>query len=62
MNITSVGDRLKIVIVDNGKGFNVNTVEKGSGLINMKKRAKSINGELAIMSDEGKGSQVILKI
>ncbi|MEY8847435.1 tetratricopeptide repeat protein [Psychroserpens sp. XS_ASV72] len=62
VDIKSVGDRLKIAIIDNGKGFQVNSVEKGSGLINMQKRAKSINGELAVVSGEDKGTQVILKI
>ncbi|WP_431136319.1 tetratricopeptide repeat-containing sensor histidine kinase [Psychroserpens mesophilus] len=62
VSIEQLKEQLKIIISDNGKGFQINTVEKGSGLINMKKRAKYIGGELAVISESNKGTQVIVKV
>ncbi|MFK7782033.1 tetratricopeptide repeat protein [Psychroserpens sp.] len=55
-------DQLKITISDNGKGFHTPSVKKGSGLNNMYKRAKNIGADLTILSEEHKGTQVILKV
>ena len=62
VNIEQLTEQLKITISDNGKGFDVNTVEKGSGLTNMKKRAINIGGDFTIISVVNKGSQVMLKV
>ncbi|MCB0382512.1 MAG: ATP-binding protein, partial [Psychroserpens sp.] len=62
VNISQLKDQLKISILDNGNGFNTKTVDKGSGLINMNKRAKLIGGELAIISEQNNGTQVVLKV
>lgn len=62
VNIDQSKEQLKITISDNGKGFEMKTVEKGSGLINMEKRAKTIGGELAVISEPEKGTQVIFKV
>jgi signal transduction histidine kinase len=62
VEIEKLNNQLKISISDDGKGFQMNSVEKGNGLINMKKRAKTIGGELAVISDNKKGTQVILKV
>ncbi|NRA92754.1 MAG: tetratricopeptide repeat protein [Psychroserpens sp.] len=56
------GNQLKITISDNGKGFQVDKIKKGSGLNNMEKRAKTISADFLILSQEGKGTQVILKV
>ncbi|WP_456438236.1 tetratricopeptide repeat-containing sensor histidine kinase [Psychroserpens sp.] len=60
--IEQLKEQLKITISDNGKGFEMHIVKNGSGITNMNKRAKNIGGELAIVSDTNKGSQVILKV
>ena len=44
---------LEIVAKDNGKGFCENELKRKSGLINMKKRAEKIGGELKVSSQEG---------
>jgi signal transduction histidine kinase/Flp pilus assembly protein TadD len=62
VEIEILNNQLKVSISDNGKGFEMNAVEKGNGLINMKKRAKTIGGELAVISDPKKGTQIILKV
>ena len=51
---------LLIEASDDGKGFNMETVENGSGLLNMKSRAELINAKFDLTSQLGKG--VILTI
>ncbi len=53
-------DKLKIIVSDNGKGFNVSEVEKGSGLLNMRNRATLINASYSLKSNLGEG--VILEL
>ncbi len=48
-------DRLQVTASDDGNGFNMITVEKGSGLINMESRAKLINAGFSIVSKPGEG-------
>jgi len=51
-----------IFIKDNGKGFNLTSVNAGSGLINMKARAAEINAILKIDSLPGKGTTIELQL
>lgn len=53
-------NNLKIIAKDDGIGFDMDTVEPGSGLINMKSRAALINASLELRSKPGEG--VILEI
>jgi hypothetical protein len=53
-------EMLQIVATDDGKGFNMDTVEKGSGLINMESRAALINAQFKLETKPKNG--VILKI
>ena len=46
---------LSLRIADNGVGFNINAVEKGIGLANIKRRAEIFSGNLKIESAPGKG-------
>lgn len=54
-------DLLLITAKDNGKGFNINEVEKGAGLINMKSRAALINAKLHLFSQPNKGTVLTLE-
>ena len=49
---------LLISASDDGKGFDVESVEKGSGLLNMKSRAELINAEFDLKSQPGKGVEL----
>ncbi len=51
---------LEIVILDNGKGFNINEAEKGAGLLNMKNRADLINADYFLSSKIGEGVKLKL--
>jgi len=59
--ITASGKNIQIVVADNGKGFNVDEVEKGYGLKNMQYRAEQIKYRVVLTSGPGKGTQVILE-
>ena len=48
-------NNLSIQASDDGKGFNVETAEKGSGLLNMKSRAELINATFNLASTIGEG-------
>ena len=52
------GRQTKIEITDNGKGFINDQKQKLFGLIGMRERAHSFNGELTIRSAPGKGTTV----
>ena len=43
-------NQIRVVIQDNGQGFDVKTIEAGNGLLSMQKRAKAIGGVLKIES------------
>jgi len=52
--------QLIITAKDDGKGFDMVTAAKGSGLINMKKRAELINATYNLESSTGKGTTLTL--
>lgn len=51
-------DVLKISIVDDGQGFDMQNVKSGIGLINMQERANSLNGCFYIESKIGLGTKI----
>ncbi len=48
----------KMVLKDDGKGFDLNTVRKGNGLDNMMNRAKELGGRVVIQSKPGDGTTI----
>jgi ligand-binding sensor domain-containing protein/two-component sensor histidine kinase len=61
IDITVNAHKLVMQIRDDGKGFDVQQADSGNGLSNMKKRAESIKGTLAIESIPGIGTKVRLE-
>lgn len=53
-------EQLIITAKDDGKGFDMDTAAKGSGLINMKKRAELINTTYNLESSTGEGTTLML--
>ncbi len=53
-------DAFQVVLVDNGKGFDLEAVQKGHGIDNMNVRAKRINGRLYIDTWPDKGTSISL--
>ena len=53
---------LKIIIQDDGKGFDIEKVKKNYGLLSIQKRADNIKAALEVTSKLGNGTLVILKV
>jgi signal transduction histidine kinase len=52
---------LEIVIHDDGCGFDTETPSSRNGLVNIKRRARQIGGELLIQSENRKGTTITLR-
>jgi len=61
VNISKTNNNYKIEVTDNGVGFDLNSIEMGNGLNNMKKRAQEIGAKLQVKSSK-KGTTIILEI
>jgi PAS domain S-box-containing protein len=55
-------DTIKLVYKDNGNGFDMLSVKKGLGLINMQNRVENLNGKITITSAPGKGCTLIAEL
>lgn len=62
ISIESDQKNLRIVTVDDGKGFDVKSKRKGIGISNMFNRIESFNGEMTIESSPGKGCKTHITI
>lgn len=52
---------LKLLIIDNGIGFDTKTVIEGNGFTSFRARAKAMNGKMQITSQPSKGTQVCVE-
>lgn len=52
---------IEFKINDNGKGFDIATVKKGNGIINMQKRAEEAGAMISIQSFPGQGTTISLQ-
>ena len=59
-NITSI-DKIEIRLIDNGTGFETNTIEKGNGINNMNWRAKEVGFSINLISTKEIGTTINLK-
>jgi two-component system sensor histidine kinase UhpB len=55
-------NQLIMKIMDNGVGFDMETVKKGIGMANMKRRAELFSGNFEFYSVPGSGSEIIVDI
>ncbi|MBP8067041.1 MAG: hypothetical protein KAY27_00625 [Pedobacter sp.] len=63
LSVTKIDNELKIVLSDDGVGFDIeNSREKGSGLINMKKRVELIGGRYFLKSAKNEGTTLTIEI
>ncbi len=62
ISFQSMDDKLKLVITDDGVGFDINRKKKGIGLRNIISRTKKIKGVLDIDSESGKGTTIKVTI
>jgi two-component sensor histidine kinase len=54
------GDTLSLEIADDGRGFEPDSPRAGHGLVNMRRRAAALKGDLQIDSGPGRGARVKL--
>ncbi len=55
-------DNLRMVIIDNGNGFDPDHLYSGNGLKNMQVRSKEMNAKLRVDSIKGTGTTIILEV
>lgn len=60
--IEEMKGEVRLTIIDDGKGFDVEKEKRKPGLIRMRERAASINGKLTIQSEAGKGTRICVCI
>ena len=58
IEISETKNEIVINIIDNGKGFDINTIEFGNGLKNMQNRIQEINGNISIKSNLNTGTTI----
>lgn len=53
---------LRLIIHDDGIGFNLQKAKKGIGLKNIAQRIKSLNGEIIIKTEKGQGALINIRL
>lgn len=62
IEILEKNQQLEILITDNGKGFDITTIEMGNGLENMQRRMEEIEGAFKINSKPNEGTSINLTL
>ena len=62
ISIEDIGDEICLCIIDDGKGFDIKQQTQTSGLTGMRERVASINGQLTIESETGKGTRIYVAV
>lgn len=63
VNLLALSDHIFLIsVIDNGRGFDMQSVNSGFGLTNMRERADALNAKMVVDSAEGQGTRVILEI
>ena len=62
VSIKEIDDNIQLMILDDGKGFDMNQTIRTPGLINMRHRTSSINGQFTIESKTGEGTKILVTV
>ena len=62
VEIRVLSGRLQLLLADDGLGFDVDVVQQGNGLTNMRRRADRLGGQLTIASQDGAGTTIRLNM
>jgi Amt family ammonium transporter len=63
INLLVLNSKLFLIsIIDNGRGFDMQSVNSGFGLTTIRERSDILNAKVMIDSEEGQGTRVILEI
>ena len=55
-------NNLQVEIKDDGKGFDIDEIEYGNGILNMQKRVEDVHGEISIESTINSGTKILFTI
>jgi signal transduction histidine kinase len=56
------GNKILLIIADNGKGFDIKNIEHGNGLHNIRQRAEYLKANMEIESNSNTGTRIVLTI
>lgn len=62
ISINKKENNVQLTVKDNGKGFNIDSSKKGSGLKSIQNRVYLTNGNLKIMTEPGKGCTLFITL
>lgn len=62
LNLQLVGENLKIIVSDNGKGFATKEKQLGFGLTQIKARVKNMHGEVNVFSQPNEGTIITITV
>lgn len=53
---------VRVMVEDDGKGFDIDQLTRGVGLFSMEERSRAVHGELTIKSKQGLGTKIIFEV
>jgi PAS domain S-box-containing protein len=62
VTIREMSDVIRVMVEDQGKGFDIKTIKRGVGLSSMEERARAVNGYISINSKKNYGTKIILEM
>ena len=62
LKVSATVERIHLILIDNGKGFDPDLSYRGFGLQGIKQRVKVLNGEITVNSTLGKGTQIHVSV
>lgn len=62
VTVRKIDDIIRVMIEDQGCGFDLSEQTHGVGLFSMDERARSVGGELTVSTSPGKGTKIILEV
>jgi len=62
ISLQNTSKKIQLEVTDNGDGFNLQQHSQGLGIIGMRERVESLNGNLQIFSDIQKGVAIIISV
>jgi signal transduction histidine kinase len=62
LELTTTNQGIKLIVQDNGKGFDIKQNTSGFGLQSMRDRTLALGGEIIINTAHGAGCQIIVTI
>lgn len=62
VTVREMGNVVRVMVEDKGKGFDLGNQSPGVGLFSMDERARSVGGTLSINTEPGIGTKIILEV